>query len=88
MLKKSSAFLQTIAYDPAAFYPDESSLQFYSEAGRGLHELETLSPSWFLRAGESREWTIRWTLLDFPEDAATDEQRATHLATLARVPLP
>ncbi len=88
LLKKSSAFLQTIAYDPAAFYPDESSLQFYSEAGRGLHELETLSPSWFLRAGESREWTIRWTLLDFPEDAATDEQRATHLATLARVPLP
>lgn len=86
VLKSSSAFLQTTAYDPGAFYPDESSLQFYSETGRGLHELETLSPSWFLRAGESREWTVRWTLLDFPADATSDEQRATHLARLAAQP--
>lgn len=82
-----SAFLQTTAYDPSAFYPDESNLQFYSEVARDSHEIETLSPSWFLRAGEHREWSIRWTLVDFPSGTANDEQRASHLATLAAVPL-
>lgn len=86
--RKNSAFLQTTAYDPSAFYPDESSLQFYSETARAYHELETLSPSWHLRTGEHRDWTVRWTLLDFPDGTATDEQRATRLSTLATEPLP
>lgn len=84
-----SAFLQTIAYHRRAFYPDESSLQFYSEIARGYHELETLSPSLHLRAGEYRDWTVRWTLTDFPSHAdADDEARVTHLAALAATPLP
>ena len=86
--RKNSAFLQTAAYESSAFYPDESSLQFYSETARAYHELETLSPSWHLRAGEHRDWTVRWTLLDFPGGTATDEQRAGRLASLATEPLP
>lgn len=86
-VRADSAFLQTVAYDPSAFYPDESNLQLYSEVARDYHELETLSPSWHLRAGEHRDWTVRWTLVDFPA-ADDDETRAALLGKIAATPLP
>lgn len=86
--RNGSAFLQSVSYEPRAFYPDESSLQFYSEVARGYHEIETLSPSWNLRAGEHRDWIVRWQLVDFPANATGDEFRAARLASLAASPLP
>lgn len=67
-LRGGEAFVQSIDYDPRALYLDESSLQAYLEPARGLYEIETLSPSWFLLPGQSRNWKIRWQLMPLHKD--------------------
>ncbi|AHF90462.1 hypothetical protein OPIT5_09885 [Opitutaceae bacterium TAV5] len=80
LVSGGSAFVQTVRYDPAALYLDESNLQTWLEPGRAIYEIETLGPTWFLRAGESREWTVRWRLVDFPPSLHTPAERAGWLA--------
>ena len=79
----SSAFVQTIAYEPPALYLEASNLQVFMNLAQNLHEIETLSPTWQLAKGESRTWQVRWDLVDAPspkESPATVAQRAAALA--------
>ncbi|HSI07817.1 MAG TPA: hypothetical protein VK985_04445 [Rariglobus sp.] len=82
-----SAFLQNVDYIPSQVYLDSSNLQTYNEAGNGIHELETLSPSWLLRKGETRDWSVHWSLVDFPEGTATPSAKAAFLSGLTPGPL-
>lgn len=58
--------VQEIRFDPEAIYLDRSCLQLYGAGGRRYQEMETLSPTWFLRKGESRQWRITWHWLPEP----------------------
>lgn len=74
-----SAFWQGTAYLHGQFYQDACSLQTYISNKYKIQELETLSPTWFLAKGETREWTVRWRLLDFPAEATTPPAKAAFL---------
>jgi len=82
-LAGNEAFLQTITYLPKELYLEASNLQTFWDPKTGICELETLSPSWNLREGESRSWTVRWQLVEFPEHAASIEQKADILQKAA-----
>ncbi|SDU05504.1 hypothetical protein SAMN05444156_1697 [Verrucomicrobium sp. GAS474] len=78
-----SAFRQAIDYDAALPYLDATNLQTFLDPKAPTYELETQSPSWFLRTGEAREWKVRWTLLDFPADAKDEAAKAAFLNATA-----
>lgn len=82
----TAAFLQTTSYDADLLYLEGSNLQAFMDPSKNLYEIETLSPTWFLAKGETREWTVRWRLLDFPADAVSIDQRACYLSGLTRAP--
>lgn len=75
-----NAFRQTVSYDVDGLYLEESNLQAFWSGEEGFCEIETLSPTWYLREGESRSWVVRWDLVKLPEGASTAEQRASFLA--------
>lgn len=74
-----SAFRQTTAYLHGHFYPDACNLQAFMSTKYKIQEIETLGPAWFLKKGETREWTVRWKLLDFAPGDRTPEARAALL---------
>jgi len=74
-----SAFWQEINYLPGELYLDACSLEAFVDTRTGTYELEALSPTWFLAKGETREWIVRWRLLDFPEDTKTTRAKAEFL---------
>lgn len=65
-------FLQSTDYDPAAAYPDGSSVQVYSQPGDYI-ELELLSRFVHLRPGEALENRVVWRLLDKPATASLQD---------------
>lgn len=75
-LNGQSAFVQRQNYDAAALYLESSSLQAYRDPATNISELEALSPTWFLKKGETKDWTITWQLLDFPEDLKDPKAKA------------
>ena len=75
----AAAFFQSVAYDPELPYLEGSNLQSFVNTGTGTYEIETLSPTWFLRKGEARQWSVRWRLLDFPPEAKTAATKADFL---------
>ncbi len=83
MVSGRQAFLQTILYQPDQLYLEHSNLQAYAHPERATYEIETVSPSWNLSKGESRQWTVRWQLVDFPESAVTPKQKAAFIHTKA-----
>jgi hypothetical protein len=74
-----SAFRQEVIYDADQYYSETSNLQTFLNAERAILEIETLSPAWTLREGESQRWKVRWQLVDFPAEAETPTQRAALL---------
>ncbi len=84
LVSGGAAFIESISYDSRLPYLDGSSLQTYIETERHIYEMETLSPTWFLKEGESQEWKVRWKLIDFPDGAKSKEARAGHLNSLVR----
>lgn len=68
-VRGEEAFLQVISYDPAQLYLEASNLQFYADPRQGIHELEGLSPTWYLNPGETKTWKIVWRIVDIPESA-------------------
>jgi len=83
-LAGDEALLQTISFDSAALYLEESNLQTYYNVRYKTCELETLSPSWFLAKGKSREWQVRWELATIPKNLSSDQQKAGLLQQVAR----
>lgn len=83
-----SAFWQSVRYLPEDLYLDACNLEAFVDIKTGNHELEALSPTWFLARGESREWTVRWRLLDFPTEAKTIREKAEFLQAQLEVPAP
>ena len=81
-----SAFWQSIRYLPDELYLDACNLEAFVDIKTGTYELEALSPTWFLRKGESREWTVRWRLLDFPAEAKTTPAKAEFLQAQLEAP--
>ena len=79
LVSGGSAFWQSVHYLPDQVYLDACNLEAFMNANTATHELETLSPSWFLAKGESREWTVRWRLVDFPAEAANPAAQAAVL---------
>jgi hypothetical protein len=80
----NEALLQTIAYPRGELYLEASNLQAFWDPKKGICELETLSPSWSLREGESKSWTVKWQLVEFPTEVTTIEQKAEILEKAAR----
>jgi hypothetical protein len=76
MVRRESAFIQSMDYDPRGVYLDNSSLQTYINNSTGIYEIETLSPTWFLRKGERKSFHVQWALIDFTGGEKTDEQKA------------
>ncbi|MET0263781.1 MAG: hypothetical protein ABW223_12835 [Rariglobus sp.] len=83
-----SAFLQEIKYLADELYLDACSLEAFMDIETGTYELEALSPTWFLAKGETREWTVRWRLLNFPPEANSPSEKAAFLAKQAVETLP
>jgi len=81
LVESESAFLQDIAYLPDHLYLDACNLEAFISTRLATYELETLSPSWFLGKGETRQWTVRWQLVDFPEKMRSPAERANFLQT-------
>lgn len=79
MVAGGSALLQTVEFPHGELFLDASNLQTYNDPVAGLHEIETLSPTWQLAPGETREWTVRWRLVDFPPSVATPSDKAAFL---------
>lgn len=79
LVSGGSAFWQSVRYLPDQVYLDACNLEAFMNANTATHELETLSPTWFLAKGESREWTVHWRLLDFPADAKSPPAKAAFL---------
>ena len=75
----NSAFLQSTDYLPDQLYLDACNLEAFMSKELATYELEVLSPTWFLRKGESREWTVRWRLLDFPSEVKNARVMAAFL---------
>ncbi len=80
LVKGASALRETISYDDKALYLDCSNLEAYLGPESGKSEIETLSPTWFLRRGQSADWTVKWDLVDFAK-TASDEEKAQILQT-------
>jgi len=74
-----SAFWQSVRYLPDELYLDACNLEAFMNTKTETYELEALSPTWFLAKGESREWTVRWRLLDFPAEAQSPSAKAEFL---------
>lgn len=83
LVSGGSAFWQSVRYLPDQVYLDGCNLEAFMNTKTGTYELEALSPSWFLAKGESREWTVRWRLLDFPSEAKNASAKAAFLAAQA-----
>jgi hypothetical protein len=81
-----SAFWQSVSYLPDELYLDACNLEAFMNTKTGTYELETLSPTWFLAKGESREWTVRWRLLDFPAETKTTPAKAAFLQAQLETP--
>ncbi|MDF3058959.1 MAG: hypothetical protein K0R17_3174 [Rariglobus sp.] len=79
LVSGDSALRQTIVYDPALLYLEESNLQAFLAPETSIYEIEVLSPTWTLREGEQQRWRVRWQLIDFPADVKTPGQRAAFL---------
>jgi hypothetical protein len=77
-----SAFWQGVRYLPDQAYIDACNLEAYMNPDTNTHELETLSPTWFLAKGETREWTVRWRLLEFPAEVKSPAAKAAFLGAL------
>lgn len=75
----NAVFYQSIAYLPGQLYLDSCNLEAFMSNGLKTYELETLSPSWFLAKGETRQWTVRWRLFDLPGKTQTPAARANFL---------
>lgn len=84
-LSGDEVFLQTILFDNAALYLEESSLQAYYNIRYKTCEMETLSPSWFLAEGEGREWKVYWELASIPKNLSGDQQKAEFVQRIARI---
>jgi hypothetical protein len=82
-LRDREAFLQVITYPRGQLFLEASNLQAYWEPKTGICELETISPSWNLPEGESRSWTVRWKLVEFPEGMDSMETKAEALQKAA-----
>ncbi|MDQ8208879.1 hypothetical protein QEH52_15230 [Coraliomargarita sp. SDUM461003] len=80
MVDAEQAFCQYIQFQPNELYLERSNLQAYVNTERSTYEVETLSPTWPLRIGESREWCVRWQLVDLPAQAQSAEAVAQFLA--------
>ena len=80
MVHGRQAFYQKILYQPNGLYLEHSNLQAYLNTKRATYELETISPTWNLPKGESREWTVHWKLVDLPAQAQSAEAVARFLA--------
>lgn len=81
-----SAFWQQVNYLPDELYLDACNLEAFMNTKTETYELEALSPTWFLAKGESREWTIRWRLVDFPSEATAPPVIATFLQAQLEAP--
>ena len=79
MVRGRQAFCQQIDFQPRELYLDLSNLQAYMHRERATFEIETLSPTWALRKGEKREWTVRWALVDLPVEVQGVESVAAYL---------
>lgn len=86
LVRGGSGFMQTVEYQTGQLYLDACNLEVFTSLGLDTYELETLSPSWFLSKGESREWTVGWHLIDFPKEAETSAAKAVFLQTLMKSP--
>lgn len=62
-VRGKEAFLQTVTFDSSACYLDKGNCQVYVDGGRGFIELESVSPAWWLRPGESKQWTVVWQIV-------------------------
>lgn len=81
-----SAFWQSVRYLPDELYLDACNLEAFMNTKTETYELEALSPTWFLAKGESREWTVRWRLLDFPAEAQSPSAKAEFLQAQLKSP--
>lgn len=81
-----SAFWQSVDYHPDQLYLDACNLEAFMDTETSTYELETLSPTWFLTKGETREWTVRWRLVDFPQDTAVPAAWAAALKAQLKAP--
>lgn len=63
LIRANEAFIQTVNWDKSACYLEESSLQAWVGIENGFCEIETSSPYWHLRVGESADWEIKWKLV-------------------------
>ena len=79
MVSGRQAFLQCIQYQPDQLYLEHSNLQAYANPERATYEIETISPTWSLQKGESRQWTVHWKLVDFPEGVQRVDAIARYL---------
>ncbi|MGE9289948.1 MAG: hypothetical protein ACQKBT_03095 [Puniceicoccales bacterium] len=73
------AFCQWIDYSRGQLYLDGSNLQAFVDTHTRTFEIETLSPTWFLREGEHRQWTVHWEIIDFPEGVSTPQGQMEYL---------
>ena len=83
LVSGGSAFWQSVHYQPDQAYLDACNLEAFMDTMTGTYELEALSPSWFLAKGETREWSVRWRLIDFPADTQSLPAKAALLKSLA-----
>ncbi|MEZ0215860.1 MAG: hypothetical protein ACAH89_01870 [Rariglobus sp.] len=81
-----SVFWQSVRYLPDELYLDACNLEAFMNTKTETYELEALSPTWFLAKGESREWSVRWRLLDFPAEAKTTPAKADFLQAQLEAP--
>lgn len=83
-LAGDEALLQTISFLRGELYLEASNLQAFWDPKTGICELETISPSWNLRQGESKTWTVRWQLIEFPAETVSLRQKAELLEKVAK----
>lgn len=69
----NEALLQTVAYQLGDFYLGNSNCQIFVNEQKGYLEIETFSPAWFLREGESSHWAVNWELIPLKK-GRLDEQ--------------
>lgn len=81
----STLFIQTSHFDPAASYPDLSSVQAYSDAKYA--EVELLSPSVHLQPGQMLENHVVWQLARVEPQAPVSEllQQVRQLVATLRI---
>lgn len=87
MVRGRQVFYQQIDFDPNELYLELSNLQAYVNRERLTYEIETLSPTWALRKGETREWTVRWSLIDLPKEVQGVESVSAFLNQFSSTPV-